>query len=365
VILRDGRIVLPDRVIKGDIEVEDGKIERVGAVSSSAPSIDCSSKIIAPGLIDLHIHGCHGMSVMNGDIREMSEMLAGHGVTSFLPTTITAPEEELRTIVRKVSSAMGKTGGSEILGANLEGPWVSRVRPGAQPLKHIRKGSIEEFDRINDGSVRIVTLAPEDNLPIIKELSRRCVVSLGHSDADYETTKKAIDLGARLSTHTFNTMRPLHQREPGIIGAVLDDERVYCEFIPDLVHLHPAIIRILWRAKGRERAIAITDGTEASGLEDGVYDLALGRIRVSDGKALREDGTIAGSAITLDACIKNLASIGFPLPDIFRAAALNPAELLGLESKGSLEVGNDADMILMDRDLNIERVFIKGEEVDR
>jgi len=365
VILRGGRVVLPDRIIEGDIEVEGGKIERVGAVSSSGPSIDCSSKIIAPGLIDIHIHGCHGRSVMDGEIREMSEMLAGHGVTSFLPTTITAPEEELRAIVRKVSSAMTRSGGSEILGVNLEGPWVSRVRPGAQPLEYIRRGSIEEFERINDGSVRIVTLAPEDNLPIIGELSRRCIVSLGHSDADYETTKKAIDLGARLSTHTFNTMRPLHQREPGIIGAVLDDERVYCEFIPDLVHLHPAMIRILWRAKGRERAIAITDGTEASGLEDGVYDLSLGRIVVSKGKALREDGTIAGSAITLDACIKSLAYIGFSLPDIFRAAALNPAELLGIKSKGSISVGKDADLVVLDKDLNIEKVFVKGEELGR
>jgi N-acetylglucosamine-6-phosphate deacetylase len=363
VILKNGRIVLPDRIVEGDIEVEDGRIKSIGA--SEASGINCSSKIIAPGLIDIHIHGCNGKSVMKGEIKEISQHLAEHGVTSYLPTTITASEEELRATVRNISSLVGKTEGSEILGVNLEGPWVSRNMPGAQAIEHIRKGSIEEFERINmnDGSIKIVTLAPEENLSIIKELSQRCIVSLGHSNASYETTKKAIDLGAKLSTHTFNTMRPLHQREPGIVGAVLEDDRVFCEFIPDLVHLHPAIVRIIWRVKGRERAIAVTDGTEASGLDDGIYDLSLGRIRVSDGRAIREDGTIAGSAITLDACIKNLAGMGFSLPDIFRAAALNPAELLGIKRKGSIEIGKDADLLILNKKLSVEKVFVKGKEM--
>jgi N-acetylglucosamine-6-phosphate deacetylase len=257
---------------------------------------------------------------------------------------------------------MGKEKGSEILGVNLEGPWISTKKPGAQPLEYIRKGGIDEFERVSDECVRIVTLAPEENLSIIEELSKRCIVSLGHSDADYDTAKRAIELGARLSTHTFDTMRPLHHREPALVGAVLEDDRVYCEFIPDFVHLHPAIVKLIWRAKGKERAIAVTDGTEASGLEDGVYDLSLGRIRVNKGKATLEDGTIAGSAITLDACIRNLSSIDFSLPDIFRAAALNPAELLGLKRKGSIEAGKDADLIILDKDLSIEKVFIRGEE---
>jgi N-acetylglucosamine-6-phosphate deacetylase len=230
-------------------------------------------------------------------------------------------------------------------------------------LQYIKRGSIEEFDRINNGCVRIVTLAPEENLSLIGELSERCIVSLGHTNADYETAKKAIDLGARLSTHTFDAMRPLHHREPGIVGAVLDDEKVYCEFIPDLVHLHPAIIKLIWRAKGKERAVAVTDGTEASGLKDDIYDLSLGRIKVSNGRAIREDGAIAGSAITLDACIKNLSSIGFTLPDIFRAAALNPAELLGLKNKGSIETGKDADLVVLNKDLNIDKIFVRGREV--
>jgi len=349
-----GKIVLPDRIIEGNIEIEDGRIKRIESAGSAG------SKIIAPGLIDIHIHGCNGKSVMKGEIKEISEHLAKHGVTSYLPTTITASEEELKAVVRNIS--MEKTGGSNILGVNLEGPWVSKDKPGAQAIEHIRKGSIEEFERINNGCVRIITLAPEENMSIIKELSERCIVSLGHSNADYETAKKAIELGAKLSTHTFNAMRPLNHREPGIVGAMLEDDRVFCEFIPDLVHLHPAIIKLIWRAKGRERAIAVSDGTEASGLDDGVYDLSLGRIRVSDGRAIREDGTIAGSAITLDACIKNLAGIGFSLPDIFRAAALNPAELLGLKNKGRIAEGADADLVVLDKDLNIEKVLIKGVE---
>ncbi|MDY6985183.1 MAG: N-acetylglucosamine-6-phosphate deacetylase [Candidatus Thermoplasmatota archaeon] len=351
-----GRIVLPDRVIEGSIEIEDGRIKRIESTGSAG------SRIIAPGLIDIHIHGCHGKSVMKGEIDEISEHLAEHGVTSFLPTTITAPEESLRSVVKIASALMGKEKGSNILGVNLEGPWVSRDKPGAQPLEHIRKGSIEEFERINNGCVRIITLAPEENMSIIKELSERCIVSLGHSNADYETAKRAIELGAKLSTHTFNTMRPLHHREPGLVGAVLEDERVYCEFIPDFVHLHPALIKLIWRAKGEDRAIAITDGTEASGLEDGVYDLSLGKITVSKGRAVREDGTIAGSAIILDSCIKNLYSIGFSLCDIFRVASFNPSELLGLKNKGRIAEGADADLVLLDKDLNIEKVFIKGVE---
>ena len=300
---------------------------------------------------------------MNGEIEAMSEFLAVHGVTSFLPTTIASSEESLRAMVNKVLSLRGNEKGSEILGVNLEGPWISTKKPGAQPMKYIRKGSIEEFDRIDNGAVRIVTLAPEENLSLIGELSKRRIVSLGHSNADYDTTKRAIELGARLSTHTFNTMNPLHHREPGIVGAVLEDDRVYCEFIPDLVHLHPAIVKLIWRAKGRERAIAVTDGTEASGLKDGIYDFSLGRIRVSEGRAILEDGTIAGSAITLDTSVKNLHSIGFSLCDIFRAAALNPAELLGLKRKGRIEAGKDADLLILNKDLGIERVFVRGERV--
>ncbi|HIH98801.1 MAG TPA: N-acetylglucosamine-6-phosphate deacetylase [Thermoplasmata archaeon] len=366
--LSAGKIVTPYACLKnGVIEVEKGMITGIWEEKNKR-RVNFPNSTLVPGLIDMHVHGCKGYSVMKGEISEMSSVLASHGVTSFLPTTLTSPVEDLKPIAQKILELnRGKECISQILGLNLEGPWISKDQPGSQSKEHIRKASIEELKEINVGNiVKVVTLAPEENMDIIKELvKRKIIVSLGHSNADYDTAKKAIVLGAKLSTHTFNAMRAFHHRDPGIVGAVLESGGVYCEAIPDLIHLHPSVLKILIKVKGTERVIPVTDGTEAAGLPDGEYGLSLGRVIVKKGACRQEDGTLAGSTLFLDQGIKNLVKIGIDLKDAVRMATVNPATLLGIEDrKGSITVGSDADLVLLNKNMEVERVYVGGKMVD-
>ena len=304
---------------------------------------------------------------MNGEISEMSAYLAHHGVTSFIPTTITSPIEDLRVVAEKVLQVIReKRYVSQVIGLNLEGPWISRDKPGSQPVEHIKKAEIEEFDEINVGKVvKIITIAPEGNLNVIKEISQRGVItSIGHSNADYETAKEAIAMGARLSTHTFNAMRAFNHREPGILGAVLESAEIYCEVIPDLIHVHPSVLKILIKLKGIDETILITDGIEAAGLGDGEYELSLGRVNIKDGACRLEDGTLAGSTLILDQGMRNIVNLGVNLKDAVKMVTTNPATLLGIDDrKGSIEIGKDADIVILNKDLEVDGVIINGEIV--
>jgi N-acetylglucosamine-6-phosphate deacetylase len=335
ILLRNGKVVTPFDVVEADIKLGHGKIQGIGRKLKGANAIDCKDKFIIPGLIDIHIHGCGGFSAMDGKIYEMSLFLADHGITSFVPTTVTAPKDRLKTVAGKVFQAMRDNNYvSQVLGLNLEGPWISRKKPGAQSKQHIRKSSMEEFDEINESNVvKIITLAPEENMDIIKQISKRTIVSIGHSNADYDTAKRAVAMGAKLFTHTFNAMSGFHHREPGVAGAALESDETYCEIIPDLIHVHSAAIKILIKAKGVDKVILVTDAIEAAGLGDGEYELNLGRASVRNGACRLPNGNLAGSTLTLDRGVRNIVNMGINLKDAIKMATVNPAVLLGIEDK--------------------------------
>ena len=363
ILLRNGKVVTPFDVIEADIRLGRGKIQSIGKKLKGDNVIDCKNKFIIPGLIDIHIHGCGGFSAMDGKIYEMSLFLAKHGITSFVPTTVTASKDKLKTVAVKVFQAMQDNNYvSQVLGLNLEGPWISRDKPGAQSKQHIRKSSMEEFDELCEGNiVKIITMAPEENMDIIKQISKRVIISIGHSNADYDTAKRGVAMGAKLFTHTFNAMSGFHHREPGVAGAALESDETYCEIIPDLIHVHSAAIKILIKAKGSDKVILITDAIEAAGLGDGEYELNLGRASVRNGACRLPDGNLAGSTLTLDKGVRNIVNMGINLKTAVKMATVNPAVLLGIEDKkGSIAVGKDADLVILNKDLEIEKVIVRG-----
>jgi len=297
----------------------------------------------------------------------MSRHLARSGVTAFVPTTLTAPWEHVLSAVETVRRAIEiGTSGAQILGVHLEGPYINPSRKGAQPEEFIREPSMEEFrHKLGQLSslVRIVALAPE--LPGARDLirylaARNITVSIGHSDATFEQAADAIDAGATQATHVFNAMRPFLHRDPGIIGAVLADDRVRAELIWDDLHLHPGTARTVVNAKRPERVILISDAMRAAGLPDGDYALGSHSVHVNDGVARLSDGTIAGSTITLDAAVRNAAK-HLPLNQAITMATYVPARAIGVErEKGSIAVGKDADLVILSKELEVRHVLTQG-----
>ncbi|QZA33683.1 N-acetylglucosamine-6-phosphate deacetylase [Hydrogenibacillus sp. N12] len=359
--------------------------------------------VAIPGMIDLHVHGADGADVMDGTpeaLRTIARALLREGTTAFCATTMSASEERLVRALRNVAasfdaasalaaSAFSSQGGAKadgrtpeaieqagdrageagaaLLGVHLEGPFLHPDRAGAQPVEALRAPSLAAFRRLNEaagGRIRLITLAPElpGALELIPELVRAgVVVSVGHTDADYETVVAAADRGARHVTHVFNAMRPLHHRAPGALGAALVDERLTVELIADGVHVHPALFRLVFRAKGTERVVLITDGIRAKGRPDGVYELGGREVTVRCGRATLADGTLAGSVLRMNEALKHLVDAGIPLTEAVRAATLNPARALGLDGeRGALLPGRLADVVLLDGSFAVRMVWVRG-----
>ncbi len=304
---------------------------------------------------------------MDASPEEIGKILsfhASHGTTALLPTTVTATPEKIRETIGKVGKAVGRA----VLGVHIEGPFISEKRKGAHNACYIVDPSVEEFNELvkgYEGFIKIVTLAPE--LPGAEALIARikgigAVPSLGHSDATFEETLQALERGVALFTHVFNAMRGFHHREPGAVGAALESEAIV-ELIADGIHVHPAVIKLLLKAKGIEKICLVTDSISATGLEDGEYGLGGLKIYVQDGIARLNDGTLAGSTLTMNRAVKNFMEFtATSLPGAVRAASLNPATLLGIdERKGSIEEGKDADIVIFDEDLTIHYTIIGGE----
>lgn len=383
--IRNANVYLPDRVLAGgSVYVSGGRIARICGPEDGAPETadddvwDAGGLHLVPGFVDLHVHGGGGADVMDaaedeGAIGQIARFHAAHGTTSWLATTMTAPRRELARAVEGAARAMERgaaDGGAEMLGLHLEGPFLNPRRCGAQNPAAIRpfdRVEMEELLERGRGAVRLVTLAPEcgDALRGIGALRGRGVtVSIGHSEADAATVRRAIEAGASHVTHLFNAMNPLHHREPGIVGTALIRDELTVELICDGFHVHPDVVRLVFSVKRRDRIALVTDAIAAAGMPDGDgYWLGGLPVIVKEGKAvLRDGGNLAGSCLTMDEALKRtIAFTGLTLAEVLPALTLNPARQIGADDrKGSIEVGKDADLVVLGPDLSVVRTFVGG-----
>jgi N-acetylglucosamine-6-phosphate deacetylase len=362
-------IQLPDHslVIAGD------KIEALAAGSVSAKPgdvvIDAAGGWVVPGFIDVHVHGALGFDTMDATpeaICRMGAFFAQHGVTSYLPTTMTAAPAAIIAAINNVAGCPPPMDGAHHLGLHLEGPYLNLDYRGAQHPDHFRAPDVGEYAAwFESGAIRLVTAAPE--LPGAAEFvaagtAQSAEFAIGHSGASYEQIIQAANWGMRQATHTFNGMLGLHHRNPGTLGGVLVDDRIYCQVIADGVHVHPAMVKLLIQAKGTGRTLLITDSMRATGLDDGEYDLGGQLVTVQDKVARIASGNLAGSTLTLDAALRNvMAFAGLSLREALPMATSVPAEALRLAGrKGALIPGADADVVLLDRELTVTTTLVGG-----
>lgn len=364
----NGRFILPQEIREGQALLFQEKILGFCSpdrIPPEAERIDVQGAYVSPGFLNLHIHGCGGKDVMDGTqeaLRTMSRLLPSTGVTGWLPTTMTASGEAITRALTAIREARGTVDGAEILGANLEGPFISEKYKGAQKACHIQKahwGLTAPFADL----IRILTLAPE-TLEDTDFISRCCqagiIVSLGHSDATFEAAAQAVAAGASHITHLFNAMSPLHHRKPGLVGAALTLP-VTCELIADGIHIHPAALELAVRAKGLDRVVLITDSMRACLLGEGKSELGGQTVYVKDGRATLADGTLAGSILTMERAVRNIWKWAhLPLPQAVQLATANPARELGLTDRGTLEPGKRADLTVFDEDFRILGTYVKG-----
>lgn len=365
-------VVIGDKIIYVGDEQEGNRIKKA-ADPGVFEIIDAQGGYIAPGLIDVHIHGSNGVELMDGTeeaIRTMARYLAEHGTVGFLPSTVTASAEKTRHVAELVADYVGEEGEAEVLGIHLEGPYINEAFKGAQygpAIRVVDLKELEELYTILGDKLRLITLAPEvpGNEKAISWLREQGItVSIGHSDATYDQAVQAFAQGVTHATHTYNGMKGLHHREPGVVGAVLATPEVKAELIADLVHVHPGAIKVLLQNKGVEQIVLITDAVQATGLPDGEYVLGDQRIFVKEGAARLAEGNLAGSTLTLMRAVQNMVEvIGVPLVDAFRMASLNPAQSVGLENKGWIREGNQADFVLIDPDFTVQKTIIGGRVV--
>jgi N-acetylglucosamine-6-phosphate deacetylase len=385
-----GTILTPTHEIKnGVIVIEDHRIAEVGPKDSiNLPNgisvIDHRDRIVTPGFIDMHIHGAAGHDFMEATSNALSTIgtfLARHGTTSYVATTVTASAERileaaagLGEIVRAARGPAGDSASSEHataqpLGVHFEGPFLNVIRRGAHPAADIQRPNLETLKRFLDatgGTALVLALAPEldDALTLLECARGRGVrVGIGHSNATYEEAERAIAAGATHAVHIFNAMRPFSHRDAGIIGAALTDDRLSVELICDGLHVEPAAVRLVVKAKGTAHIILITDSLSATGMPDGSYQLGQFTVNVVGGVCRTVEGNLAGSSITLEQALRNLVKFtGLTFKECLPCATLNPARLLGMERlKGLIAAGADADLAVMDQNYIVRQAYVRGQ----
>ena len=360
------------QLVQGDIEIQDGKILRVGKDlprKEEDLAVDCGGEYtVVPGFVDVHIHGCAGADTCDGtreSLETMARFLLSHGVTSFCPTTMTTGRDVMEQALLAAKDVMEHPveEGARVVGVNMEGPFISKERKGAQKEEDILAPDLElfrHFWEISGGLIRLVDIAPEQpgGLEFAREASKLCTVSIAHTTADYCQAKAAFDSGITHATHLFNAMSGLKHRAPGVVGAVLEDQRVRGELICDGFHIHPSVLRTAFQVLG-DRALVISDSMRANGMPEGEpFDLGGQMVTVREGKATLEDGTLAGSVSNLHQEVKNLVSFGIPFPQAVKAATLIPARAIGLDQEiGSIAPGKKADLVVLDQQLEIAAVY--------
>ncbi len=370
-IIKNVQVFREDQTFEpGQIVMEDGKFVETAVHDTEV--IDGEGCFAIPGLIDIHFHGCVGDDFCDARpeaVQNMADYEASIGVTSICPATMTLSEDELMEIM-KVAAEHKNGRGAKLVGINMEGPYISGKKKGAQAGDYIRPCSAAEFRRLQKASgnlIKLVDIAPENDgaMEFIEEMKDEVVISIAHTTADYETAKEALDKGASHITHLYNAMPPLNHREPGVIGAARDDEKCHAELICDGVHIHPSVVRATFAMFGAARMILISDSMRATGLTDGKYTLGGQDVFVKGQLATLADGTIAGSATNLMDCMKTaVQKMGIPLEDAVACATANPAKEIGIyDTCGSITAGKSADLVLLDKDLNVKAVYVDGKAI--
>ncbi|MEL6152348.1 MAG: N-acetylglucosamine-6-phosphate deacetylase [Chloroflexota bacterium] len=353
---------------------EDGRITAVGRDEPDEPAdatvIDADDMALLPGFVDIHVHGGNGVDAMDATpeaTASMAAYFARHGVTSFLTTTWTDAGAQITAALENAVECVGPyDNGATLRGVHLEGPYLNPKRSGAQNSTYVRRADRAEATRWLDmGVIRVLSLAPEyeENHWLIHECVERGIrVSAAHTDASYEEIVQAVSMGLTNLTHTFNAMTGLHHRRPGVAGAAMSVRLLVCELIADNIHVHPAVMRLLWNAKNYQNVALITDSIRAGGMPDGDYPVDERTLYVRNGVAQLEDGTLAGSTLTMDAALRNfMAATGSDLDMVYEASSTTPAEAAGLSDvTGSIAPGKDADMVLLDADLNVKMTIAQG-----
>lgn len=370
--LMNGKFILPDErgnffVDEDKIMTFDKKILKIGTSTDAENIIAAENFFVAPGFINIHIHGCNNFDTMDAtpeSLDEMCKFLPSTGVTSFLPTTMTMKISEIKNALKNIRTYQN-IHGAKVLGANLEGPFISEKFHGAQDKKNILRADFEIFADFLD-IIKIITIAPEelDDFNFIDRCrEKNIVVSIGHSAADYETAIKAIQRGANHITHLFNAQTGLHHRKPGVVGAAFDSN-VTVELIADNVHTSPTAQRVVWKVKPHEEIILITDSFRACGIGDGESELGGQKVFVKNNLATLADGTIAASIAKLNEVAKNFhENTQATIAETVELVTKNPAKKLNLYDKiGSLEVGKSADFVIFDENFNIRKTFVNGQQ---
>ena len=361
----------------GWVQVEQGRIAAIGwgtLPNTDVERIDAEGHVLAPGFIDIHVHGAVGHDTMDATpeaLRDMASFYAQHGVTSFLATTMSNSAQSIMAALQNIAIVMRTgTSGAELLGAHIEGPYLNVERPGAMDVAQIRRADPAEYRRFFEtGVVRLITLAPEfpENLDLARfALAHGAQVALGHTCASYDDMCRAVEMGVNQVTHMFNGMVPLHHRTPGAVGAGLTLDALYCQIIADNVHVHPTVLSLAVKAKGLDRIVLITDAIGGAGMPDGEYGLGGLPVTVRDGVARIASGALAGSTLTMERAVRNImAAANLSLFQALPLATSNPARSLGLENKGEIAVGMDADLIVLDEQVNVLLTMVKGEIIYR
>ena len=352
----------------------DGQVSDCGGSCCCDETYDASGCWVIPGLTDVHFHGCKGHDFSDGDaegLAVMAEYELSCGVTQICPAGMTLLEDDLLKVCRNAAEhrKSGK-GGAELVGVHLEGPFLSYAKRGAQNGAWLHAPDVDMFHRLVDaaeGLVKIVSLAPEEPgaMDFVRAVKDEVTVSLAHTTANYDIASEALALGARHVTHLFNAMPAFAHRDPGVVGAALDDEKTRVELICDGIHIHPGMVRAVFKMFGKDRVVLISDTMRAAGMPDGDYTLGGQAVKVTGKLAALEDGTIAGSATDLMGCLKTAVSFGIPLADAVTAAAVNSAKAIGVYDRfGSFDCGKVANAVVLDAELNVKDVFFRGQRVE-
>lgn len=380
--LLNATIVFEDTLLQqGFIHIKGDKIEAVGEMkncplkSDEDRNIDCAgNQYVMPGMIDIHVHGAAGFDFMDGSheaFEGIALALAKEGTTSFLATTITNPIEHtadtLKNLEHYYTQGNGP-GAAEMLGIHLEGPFINKKQKGAQPENAIIPPNVElfkEWQALSGNTIKVITLAPEldNHFELLKELKKTGVIpSMGHTDASYDEVLQAVHQGVSHATHLFNGMKGMHHRDPGVVGAALLHDDVHVEIIPDGIHFHPDLLKMIVKMKGLQNVLAITDGMRAKGMPDGEYDLGGQQVIVRDGKCLLANGSLAGSIVTMNQARLNLAQwLNISIHEQLQITSINQAKRLGqFDRKGSIKAGKDADIVVIGQDGEVVLTICRG-----